>query len=66
MPREIQNKDEFHSQLDKLGELYEEGKDCLAHIYNPDPHHARLYEILRDMRDMAAVQLQEKHWVAPN
>jgi len=60
------NTSEFEQRLEKLSNLYEEGKDCLHAIYNPDPRHARLYEILRELKDMAATQLQTIHWQQPN
>lgn len=60
------NQNDFDAKLDKLGELYEEGKDCLHQIYQPGTHHSRLYEILREMRDLAALQMQTIHWKSDN
>lgn len=60
------NEEIFKEKLEKLDELYEEGKDCLHAIYNPDPRHARLYEILREMRDLCVVQMQNIHWKNDN
>lgn len=56
----------FEAKLDQLGDLYEEGKDCLALLYSPDPKHARLYEILREMRDIAAVSMKAVHTIDEN
>lgn len=60
------NQNDFEGKLDRLGDLYEEGKDCLSQIFSPAKEHARLYEILREMRDMAAGQMQTIHWKSDN
>lgn len=64
------NEQEFNDRLKKLGDLYEEGKDQLQKMYPAD--HAdikpweRLFDILREMRDIAAVQLQKNHFINEN
>lgn len=64
------NEQEFNDRLQKLGDLYEEGKDQLQKLYSAD--HAdikpweRLFDILREMRDIAAVQLQKNHFINEN
>lgn len=47
---------QFNEKLDRIGELYEEGKDILA--YSIVPYNSNLYEILRELRDIAAVNLK--------
>jgi predicted RNA methylase len=69
MERNISNEQELEQNLRKLGELYEEGKDRLNDIseicncsmaFNTDSEaHARLYEILKEIRDLAAAQIQK-------
>lgn len=75
MERKIANEKEFEESLKKLGDLYEEGKDCLnsllgaamGSIFPEDiEKHGRLYQILQQMRDLAAVQMQHKHWLNDN
>lgn len=75
MSKQISNKEDFQKLLLDLGKLYEEGKDCLHSIYgavNVSPfsedkeRHARLYDILREMRDIAAAQMQKIHWIPEN
>lgn len=66
---QISNSQEFDDNLKKLGDLYEEGKDCLHKITIPGipvEWHSRLFEILQEMRDLAAVQMQHKHWLGEN
>jgi len=72
MSRQISNEQEFKDNLKKLGELYEEGKK-LATALLPAPasetdmeNWDRLRTVLREMRDLAAVQMQHKHWVNEN
>lgn len=66
MSREISNQEEFNKKLELLGALYEEGKTCLNKIYQDDPAHTRLYEILREMRDLTALNMQSIHWIENN
>lgn len=74
MSKQISNEQEFEENLKKLGDLYEEGKDCLtaltAAVYNHpmgnSAKHNRLYDILREMRDIAATQMQKIHWIPEN
>lgn len=59
----------FDESLNKLGNLYEEGKICLHKIGPPDLNNEdywRLFEILRELRDIAAVQMQNIHWKNEN
>lgn len=70
MSKEIRGEKEFDEQLRRLSDLYEEGKNCLHRTYPVgravSPDHEKLYGILREMRDMAATQLQRMHWVDQN
>lgn len=72
MRQQISNEQEFEDNLNKLGSLYEEGKDCLNQLFSQwklikeREAHARLYDILKEMRDLAAVQMQHKHWINEN
>lgn len=57
----IKKTDEFNQAIDKLGSLYEGGKDCLNKLYilhDEMPIKDRLYVILQDMRDIAAIALK--------
>lgn len=72
MPKDIANKEEFEDNLKKLGELYEEGK-ALSTALLPVPaskkdmdNWDRLRSVLQQMRDLAAVQMQHKHWLNEN
>lgn len=50
-------------KLKELGDLYEEGKDCLNSLgilENDRNEWSRVYEILREMRDLAAVAIRER------
>lgn len=66
----IVNEKQFDNNLDKIGSLYEEGKDCLSSLIISHPedinNRTRLYEILREMRDIAAVSLKANHEVKDN
>jgi hypothetical protein len=71
----IANEKEFDESLQKLGELYEEGKQHLYHLQNgsqimtqseEDEHFDRLYSIIREMRDLGAVTMQKLHWKIEN
>lgn len=72
MPRDIANKQEFEDNLNKLGELYERGKDLTTQLL-PAPatqeqwqaYHA-LRGILQEIMSLAAVQMQHKHWINEN
>lgn len=49
-------------QLTQIGDLYEEGKDRLnsIHVLNEDrPHWSRCYDIIRELRDIAATQWKQ-------
>lgn len=69
MGKKISNEKEFEENLKKLGQLYEEGKDLIALILpvnataNDLHHAARFREVLKEMRDLAAVQMQHKHFI---
>lgn len=72
MSNQISNNEEFEQNLKKLGDLYEEGKDKLLLILPKTPTNDewealyRLYDILKEMRDLAAVQMQHKHFLNEN
>lgn len=66
MSNKLVNEAEFDSDLKQLGDLYEEGKDCVNYFYadlsiESQEKASRLFEILRQMRDIAAVQMKVKH-----
>ena len=72
---QISNEKEFEDNLKKLGDLYEEAKDivnklvvisALALDAPPLSDGQRLYSILQQMRDLAAIQMQHKHWLNEN
>lgn len=72
MSKKISNKEEFEQNLKKLGDLYEEGKTLTTALL---PLNAtakdmanwdRLRAVLSQMRDLAAVQMQYKHWINEN
>jgi hypothetical protein len=66
----LANEKEFDKNLEQIGKLYEEGKDCLSSLmihHPPDIRsQSRLYEILREMRDISAVQLKANHEIKDN
>ena len=57
----------FNERLKRIGELYEEGKDCLFEIPTGQLHgkemkaYSRLFDILVELRDIAAVSLKANH-----
>lgn len=60
---------EFDRQLKRIGDLYEEGKDCLnsLQILEDDrTEWSRVYEIIRELRDIAAVSLKGHHEIKEN
>lgn len=66
------NEKEFEENLKRLGDLYEEGKD-LTGLLLPIPAReadlkafGRLRAVLREMRDLAAVQMRHKHDINEN
>ncbi len=65
---EIANENDFDAHLKKLGELYEGGKDIVNRYWQEmtNDDYANLIRTLQEMRDMCAVQLQQKHWIDPN
>ena len=72
MSNQISNGEEFGKNLQKLGDLYEEGKK-LATALLPAPASKEdmdnwdtLRAVLQEMRDLAAVQMQYKHWINEN
>lgn len=68
------NEKEFDESLKKLGDLYEEGKDCLNSLPiarglimdDEKDYEARLFEILREMRDLSAITMKKLHWQPEN
>lgn len=66
------NNTEFEENLKKLGDLYERGKD-LCNSLLPVPstkqdmdYWNELRNVLREMRDLAAVQMRHKHDIVEN
>lgn len=56
-------REQFNKKIDELSELYEQGKDCLNSVdilHEDRTQWSRLYEIIREMRDIAAVSLQSQ------
>lgn len=66
----LANEKQFSETLTKIGDLYEEGKDCLFAMSSPevmnDKNYNRLFAILAQMRDLAAVALKANHKVSDN
>lgn len=66
----IVNEQNFDERLKRIGDLYENGKDELngMMIHYPADISARerLFQILREMRDIAAVSLKANHEVKDN
>lgn len=61
----IGNEKEFEQSLKMLGDLYEEGKDCLnslSILEDEREHYHRLFDILKEMRDLAGTTMQKLHW----
>jgi hypothetical protein len=60
----ILNEKEFDDSLTELGNLYEEGKDCLhslSILEDEKKDYWRLFEILKEMRDLSAINMQKLH-----
>ncbi len=72
MAKKIANEEEFKESLNKLGQLYEDAKDLTTKILpiNPDKEQWEAYHtlrgILQEMANLAAVQMQHKHWIGEN
>lgn len=67
----LTNEKEFDESLKELGELYEEGKDLIIKVLPPekfgeDYNIERLYDVLKEMRDLAATTMQKLHWKIEN
>lgn len=68
----LANEKQFDENLKRIGELYEKGKDnlnCLPrHLFSEDERadHSQLFDILREMRDIAAINLKANHKVTDN
>ena len=69
----LPNEKQFDEQLSRLGELYEEGKDCLSNLpiaimteSFETAAYWRLREILTELRDIAAVNLKIVHQIKDN
>lgn len=66
------NERTFDENLKRIGDLYEEGKDCLSDLPIGSYHggemksHSRLYEILAELRTLAAVNLKANHEIKDN
>jgi len=72
MKKQISNQQEFNDNLTKLGDLYEAGKALTTKLL---PLHStkedlqtwdELRAVLRQMRDLAAVQMQRNHFIDEN
>jgi hypothetical protein len=63
------NEKEFDEGLKNIGSLYEEGKDCLhclSILEEEREDYDRVFEILREFRDIAAMQLKAAHKITDN
>lgn len=66
------NEKTFDEGLKKIGDLYEEGKDCLNNlpyaVFNSDERksYSSLFEILSELRTLAAVNLKANHEIKDN
>lgn len=69
MSRQFANEKTFDDNLQRIGDLYEEGKDNLHTILpleQDSEERTRLYDILREMRDIAAINLRANHEIKDN
>lgn len=60
----MSNEKQFNETLKIIGDLYEEGKDCLFSLSILEEEHKyyhRLFEIIQEMRDLAATNLKVNH-----
>jgi hypothetical protein len=65
----IANEKEFDDSLKQLGDLYEEGKTCLHLLIirkEEQGYYYRLFDILKEMRDLSAVNMQKLHFKIEN
>jgi antitoxin component HigA of HigAB toxin-antitoxin module len=65
----LNNESEFDESLKKLGHLYEEGKDCLHQLSILEDERGsyhRVFEILKEMRDLSAVTIKKLHTQSEN
>jgi hypothetical protein len=68
----IANEKQFDENLKRIGDLYEEGKDCLNNLPIGALHgdemksYSRLFEVIREMRDLAAINLKANHEIKDN
>jgi hypothetical protein len=68
----LANEKRFDDNLKRIGDLYEEAKDCLHNM--PIGHydagemksHDRLFKIIWEMRNMACVNLKANHEIKDN
>jgi len=64
------NEKQFDKNLNRIGELYEHGKDLLHGLLLLEPSdqksRSEIYEVLREMRDLAAVNLKRNHEIKDN
>jgi hypothetical protein len=66
---QFSNEKTFDVRLKEIGDLYEEGKDCLnglSILEEERTEWSRLFEIIREMRDIAAVNLKANHEIKSN
>lgn len=68
----ITNEKEFDARLNRIGDLYEQGKDYLHELPIGSFHGAEmtaynsLFDILRELRDIAATGLKANHEIKDN
>jgi hypothetical protein len=65
----IAQEKQFDDQLKRIGDLYEEGKDCLhslSILEEERDDYSRVFEIVRELRDIAAVSLKANHEIKSN
>lgn len=66
----LANEKEFDRRLERIGELYERGKDELNNISfgllpaDEQKSHARMFGILSELRDIAAMGLKANHEIS--
>jgi hypothetical protein len=66
---QFSNEKTFDARLKEIGDLYEEGKDCLnglSILEEERTEWSRLFEIIRELRDIAAVNLKANHEIKSN
>jgi hypothetical protein len=63
------NEEDFQTRLYEIGKLYEDGKDCLNSLSILEDEWAeynKLFEIIRELRDIASVAVKQAYQLKEN